>query len=182
GMIERWAPSLPFINTLFTRIGQVVGDPQNARDLLNNDEAVMVFPEGTRGSGKLFPKRYQLQRFGTGFVRLALETKTPIVPAAVIGCEEMYPGIYNIKPLAKLFGMPYAPVTPFFPLLGPLGAIPLPTKVTIRFGEPIRFEGDPDAPDPEIQRMVNHVKDALKAEIDLGLRLRGSAIFSKAAR
>ncbi|MCC7441616.1 MAG: acyltransferase family protein [Bdellovibrionales bacterium] len=181
-MVERWSPTIPFVGTFFSRIGQVVGDPQNARDLLNNDECVLVFPEGTRGSGKLFPSRYQLQRFGTGFVRLALETKTPIVPAAIIGCEEMYPGIYHIEALAKLLKTPYFPVTPFFPLLGPLGMLPLPTKVTIRFGEPLRFEGDPDGADADIQRMVNQVKDALKREIDVGLRLRGSAIFNKAAK
>src|SRR5690606_37883647 len=87
GMIERWAPSIPFFSTFFSRVGTVVGDPQNAKDLLNNDECVIVFPEGTRGSGKKIFKRYLLQRFGTGFVRLALETKSPIIPAALIGTE-----------------------------------------------------------------------------------------------
>lgn len=177
-MVERWAPSIPFVNTFFTRVGQVVGDPQNARDLLNNDECVMVFPEGVRGSGKLFNRRYQLERFGTGFVRLALETRTPIVPTAIIGCEETYPGVLHLKKLAKLMGAPYFPITPFFPLLGPLGMLPLPAKVTIRFGKPILFEGDADAPDPEINRMVNEVKDAMKREIDLGLRKRGAHIFT----
>lgn len=182
GMVERWFPSIPFVSTLFMRCGQMVGDIHNCRDLLERDQSVVVFPEGTRGSGKPWSKRYQLQRFGTGFVRLALETGTPIVPVGIIGCEEMYPALFHLKRLARFLKVPYVPVTPFFPALGAAGALPLPAKVTLRFGHPIRFEGDPDAPDSVIDEMVGQVKTALNAEIQEGLRLRGKNIFSGSAR
>ena len=176
-MVERWFPSLPFISTLFTRCGGMVGDQRNCRILLERDECVLVFPEGVRGSGKTIDHAYELQKFGTGFLRLALETKAPIIPVAVIGCEETYPGLFNFKPLAKLMGAPYFPITPFFPLLGPLGAVPLPTQVTLRFGDPLRFDADPEAPDAQIQNYVDQVRDALAAEIKLGLEERGGDIF-----
>ena len=107
-MVERWVPTVPFVSTLFTRIGAMIGDPNNCRELLEHDQSVLVFPEGVRGSGKLFKERYQLQRFGTGFMRLALETKAPIIPVAIIGTEETYPSVYNFEALAKLLGAPYS--------------------------------------------------------------------------
>ena len=180
GMVERWAPSVPFVNTLFSRLGQMVGDHRNCRELLEKDECVLVFPEGVAGSGKTIQHRYELQKFGTGFVRLALETGSPVVPVAVIGCEETYPSLYDFKPLAKLLKAPYIPVTPFFPLLGLFGAIPLPTQVTLRFGEPVKFEGDPDAPDAEIEKKVDRVREALNIEIQEGLKIRGGRIFGGA--
>jgi len=181
-MVERWVPTVPFVSSLFTRIGAMVGDPVNCRELLMHDQSVLVFPEGVRGSGKLFKDRYQLQRFGTGFMRLALETKTPIVPVAIIGTEETYPSVFNFEALAKLIGAPYFPVTPFFPLLGPLGLLPLPAKVTVRFGDPISFEGDANEPEELIRDKVQMVKDALQAEINTGLEKRGENVFSGAAK
>ena len=181
-MVERWVPTVPFVSTLFTRTGAMVGDPANCKELLMHDQSVMVFPEGVRGSGKLFKDRYQLQRFGTGFMRLALETRTPIVPVAIIGSEETYPSVFNLQGLAKLVGAPYFPVTPFFPLFGALGMIPLPAKMTIRFGKPIEFLGDGSEPEEQIREKVGQVKDALQAEINLGLEKRGEAIFTKAAK
>lgn len=172
GMVERWFPSLPFISTLFTRCGQTVGDPENCRDLLRREQTILVFPEGVRGTGKTYWRRYELQAFGTGFVRLALETRTPIVPVAVIGAEETYPSIYNVGWLAKLLKVPYVPITPFFPLLGPIGALPLPVQVDLRFGAPRLFEGDPDAPDAEIQAKVDEVKAEIQRLIDEGLAAR----------
>lgn len=172
GMVERWFPALPFISTLFTRCGQTVGDPENCRDLLRRDQTILVFPEGVRGTGKTYWRRYELQTFGTGFVRLALETRTPIVPVAVIGAEETYPSLYNAAWLAKLIRVPYVPVTPFFPALGPLGALPLPVRVDIRFGAPRLFEGDPDAPDAEVQSKVDEVKGEIRRLIDEGLAAR----------
>jgi 1-acyl-sn-glycerol-3-phosphate acyltransferase len=177
GMVERWFPRLPFISTWFMRCGGMVGDSRNCRLLLEREECVLVFPEGVKGSGKTIYEKYQLQKFGTGFIRLALESGAPIVPVGVIGCEETYPGILKLNKLAKLVGAPYLPVTPFFPLLGPLGALPLPAQVTLRFGEPIRFDLNPDAPDSEIQRLVGQVRDALDAEIQAGLKERGDKIF-----
>jgi 1-acyl-sn-glycerol-3-phosphate acyltransferase len=177
-MVERWVPTVPFVSTLFTRIGAMVGDPMNCRELLMHDQSVLVFPEGVRGSGKLFRDRYQLQRFGTGFMRLALETGAPVVPVAIIGTEETYPSVYNFSALAKMIGAPYFPVTPFFPLLGPLGLLPLPAKVTVRFGKPIFFEGDPKESEEKIREKVQILKDALQAEINIGLDKRGENIFT----
>jgi 1-acyl-sn-glycerol-3-phosphate acyltransferase len=177
GMVERWFPSLPFVSTFFTRCGGMVGDHRNCRLLLERDECVLVFPEGVRGSGKTIHDAYKLEKFGTGFLRLALEAKAPIVPVAVIGCEETYPGIYNFKSLAKLVGAPYLPVTPFFPLLGPLGLVPLPTQVTLRFGQPLRFDLDPEAPDAEVAELVDQVRDSLREQIHIGLEERGGKIF-----
>ncbi len=181
-MVERWVPTVPFVSTLFTRIGAMIGDPNNCRELLEHDQSVLVFPEGVRGSGKLFKERYQLQRFGTGFMRLALETKAPIIPVAIIGTEETYPSVYNFEALAKLLGAPYFPITPFFPLLGPLGLVPLPSKVTVRFGEPIYFEGDVNESEDLIREKVQKVKDALQKEINTGLEIRGEHVFSGVAK
>ncbi len=181
-MVERWVPTVPFVSSLFTRIGAMVGDPMNCRELLHHDQSVLVFPEGVRGSGKLFKDRYQLQRFGTGFMRLALETRTPIVPVAIIGTEETYPSVFNFELLAKAVGAPYFPVTPFFPLLGPLGLLPLPSKITVRFGKPLNFEGDPGESEDLIRGKVQTVKEALQEEILTGLKLRGENIFTGAAK
>lgn len=181
GMVERWVPTLPFVSAFFMRLGQLVGDQHNGKDMLNRNETVLVFPEGTRGCGKTYFERYTLKRFGTGFVRLALETKTPIVPVAVIGCEETYPGLVKLDKIAKYFGAPYFPVTPFFPWLGFLGMVPLPAKVTIRYGDPIYFEGEPDMPEVEVQKMVDRVKNAIMKEFEIGLEKRGDHVFTKAA-
>ncbi len=172
GMVERWFPSLPFISTLFTRSGSVVGDPHNCIELLKREQTILVFPEGVGGSGKTYWNRYQLQRFGTGFVRIALETNSPIVPVAVVGAEETYPSIYNVAWLAKLLGLPVFPLTPFWPFLGPVGAIPLPVKVELYFGEPMHFEGDPDAPEEEVQGMVAQVKEKIQSMLDRGIAAR----------
>lgn len=172
GMVERFFPTLPFIGTWFIRCGQVVGDPRNCEELLERDQTIMVFPEGVRGSGKLYKNRYQLQSFGTGFVRLALETRTPIVPVAVIGSEETYPGIYNPKWLARMAGVPYVPVTPFFPLLGPAGMLPLPVRIQLRFGKPIQFDGDPDEREELTRERVETVRRALDDLIGEGLAER----------
>ena len=172
GMVERWFPTLPFVSSLFTRCGQVVGDPANCAELLDHDQAIMVFPEGVGGSGKLYRDRYRLQRFGTGFLRLALAADAPIVPVAVIGGEETFPAIYNAKGLAKLVGAPYMPVTPFWPLLGPAGAVPLPVQIDLHFGAPMRFTGDPDAPDKDVEGQVAAVRDRLQGMVDAGLAER----------
>lgn len=177
GMVDYWVPSLPFISDLFTRSGAVVGSPLNCLDLLRAEQCVMVFPEGTRGLGKPYSKRYQLQNFGTGFIRLAIEAKAPIVPVAVIGAEEMYPGAFNVEALAKILGTPYFPMTPLLALLGPLGALPLPTQISIRFGRPLTFQADPDMTDGELLPLIDKVKEAIKTETQIGLKERGDDIF-----
>lgn len=177
GMGEYWLPTVPFVNVLMARTGSVVGTPKNCADLLRIDEAVIAFPEGVRGMNKLFSERYRLQRFGNGFMRLALETKTPIVPVAVIGSEEQAPAIANLTTFGRLLGMPAFPITLTFPLLGPLGLLPLPVKYRIYFGKPLRFEGDPDDEDAVIERKVSRVVNTIQGMLDEGLRQREGIFF-----
>ena len=171
-MIEKWIPRLPYVSVFMARIGQIVGTPDNCRRLLNNDEAILVFPEGARGISKTYDRRYQLEKFGTGFMRLALETNTPIVPVAVVGAEEQAPALYDAKTLAKLFGMPAFPITPTFPLLGPLGLLPLPTRYRIYFGKPMTFDGHGDEEDEIVLKQINDVKAQIRTMLDRGLRER----------
>ena len=177
GMGEFWLPTIPWFNVFMHRIGGVVGTPKNCVDLLHNEEAVMVFPEGVRGMNKLFWQRYQLQRFGLGFMRLAMQTRSPVVPVAVVGSEEQAIAIANLMPLARLLGMPAFPVTPTWPLLGPIGMIPLPVRYHIQFGEPMRFDGDPDDEDHVIERKVDRVKRAISAMIAEMRRKRRGLFF-----
>ncbi len=177
-MVERWVPSLPFVSLFMTRCGQVLGDPDNSRRLLENDEAILVFPEGVRGISKLYKDRYKLQEFGTGFMRLAVETRTPIVPVAVIGAEEAVPALYNFRWLARLLGAPSFPITPTFPWLLGLGLLPYPVKVHIWFGEPMHFTGDPDDEDEVIDLNVEKVRSKVAQLIARGLEERGPFPFS----
>ena len=163
-MTEKWAASLPYVSTVFARSGQIVGTPENCRRLLVNGEAVMVFPEGVRGISKLWPQRYQLQDFGLGFMRLALETDTPIVPVAIIGAEEQAPAVLNLKTVGKLIGFPALPVT--------VTPLPLPTKYRLYFGDPLTFSGSADEEDSELDRKVRVVKTTLQGMIQQGLEER----------
>lgn len=124
----------------------------------------MVFPEGTRGTAKLFKERHSLVRFGTGFVRLALETKSPIIPTAVLGGGEAVPTVANLRRLGKLIGMPYVPITPY------LVAFPLPVRMMIRFGEPMHFDGTGQEDDATIGKMVDRVKRRISELIEEGRR------------
>ena len=139
-LYDRFVDNLPWIPDLYRRAGGVVASPANAERLLEQGALVGLFPEGVAGLSKLYSERYVLQPFSTGFVRLALRHRVPIVPVAVVGAEEIYPLVGRSAALGKLIGAPYVPLTPFFPLLGPLGAIPLPSKWTIRFGKPVVLE------------------------------------------
>lgn len=168
-MVEKWTAELPVFSVLFPRCGQVVGSPDNARRLLRQEEALVVFPEGSRGISKTFDRRYQLENFGLGFLRLALETNTPILPVGVVGAEEQYPSIGDVKPLAKAFGMPSFPIIP--QLLFGMWA-PLPTRYHLYFGEPLTFEGDPDDDDSVIQKHVDVVRDSIDGLVSRGLRER----------
>ncbi len=167
-MVERFVQEVPFASYLFARWGQITGTPENCRRLLNDEEAILVFPEGARGISKPFTQRYQLEEFGLGFMRLALETNTPIVPVAVVGAEEQAPA-FNVKPLAKLIGapsFPVMPIPPFFPI------VPLPTKYRIYFGEPLHFTGDPDDEDDVLEEKVRQVKNQIQSMIRVGLSER----------
>lgn len=161
-MIERFFPTVPFLGNLLNQVGGVIGDPINCVRMIRREEAVIVFPEGVRGSGKLYRKRYQLQRFGNGFMHIAMTENAPIVPVGVVGCEETMPSLANIKPLADLLAVPYVPVTVPFPL---------PAKVILNFGEPMIFSGDIDSEEGVTQR-VEEVKDAIRKLIEKGLSQR----------
>jgi 1-acyl-sn-glycerol-3-phosphate acyltransferase len=136
-LYDRFVENLPWIPDLYRKAGGVVATHENAERLLDQGSLIGLFPEGVSGLSKLYSERYVLQPFSTGFVRLALRFNAPIVPVAVVGAEEIYPLMARSTLLGKLIGAPYVPVTPFFPFLGPLGMLPLPTKWTIRFGKPI---------------------------------------------
>jgi 1-acyl-sn-glycerol-3-phosphate acyltransferase len=165
-MVEKWVPALPYVSTFMARVGQIVGTPENCRRLLANDEAILVFPEGVRGIAKMWPQRYQLQDFGLGFMRLALETQAPIVPVAVVGAEEQAPALMNLKPVAKLLGFPAFPVTPT------VLPVPLPTKYRLYFGQPLKFTGNADDEDAELDKKVRTVKAAIQGLLDEGLKQR----------
>ncbi len=167
-MVEKWAPTLPFVAPFFARIGQVVGTPENCRRLLAAGETIMVFPEGTRGLNKTYDKRYRLQEFGSGFMRIAVETQTPVLPVAVIGAEEQAPALFDFKQVAKIFGFPALPITPT------LVPLPLPVKYRLWFGEPMRFSGSAHDDDAELERKVSEVKRAIETLLKRGLKSRGS--------
>ena len=177
GMGEFWIPSIPFFNVAASRTGNLVGTPENCEALLEAGECVMVFPEGVRGMNKTWSERYQLQRFGLGFVRLALETDTPIVPVGIVGSEEQQPGLANLPRLGRLLGMPAFPLTLGFPWLGPLGLLPLPVKYRIHFGEPLRFEGVSSDEDAAIEERVERVRAAIAELLERGRRER-SGVFT----
>ena len=129
---------MPMLGQAARKAGHTMACTADAHRLLAAGELTAVFPEGYKGLGKHFKDRYKLQRFGRGgFVGAALRTKAPIVPCSIVGSEEIYPMIADVKLLARLFGLPYFPVTPLFPLAGPVGMVPLPSKWHIQFGEPI---------------------------------------------
>jgi 1-acyl-sn-glycerol-3-phosphate acyltransferase len=172
---------LPFIGELARKGGATLASNEDAERMLARGELVGVWPEGFKGIGKPFSERYKLQRFGRGgFVSAALRTGVPIVPCSVVGAEEIYPLVGDLPSLARLLGVPYIPITPFFPLLGPLGLIPLPSKWLIEFGEPIRTDayGDGAADDP---MLVFNVTDQVRETIQhtlYSLLIQRRGVFS----
>jgi 1-acyl-sn-glycerol-3-phosphate acyltransferase len=180
-LVLDWAFTLPFVSVAMRKVGGVVASPYNASRLLEQDELVAVFPEGAKGAGKDFSERYRLQRFGRGgFVEIALRAGAPIIPVAVVGSEEIYPKVGESKLMARATGAPYFPITPTFPLLGPLGAVPLPSRWRIEFGEPIRT--DTFAPDAAEDRalvfeMSERVRDEIQRMVYENLVRRGSAFI-----
>ncbi|MEY4551028.1 MAG: hypothetical protein RL685_7223 [Pseudomonadota bacterium] len=162
-MADRFITRIPFLSQLASRTGQITGLPQHALQLLRDDRMLLVFPEGTRGTQKLFWNRYSLGQFGTGFVRLAMRTQSPIVPFAYLGGGEAVPTIANLTFLGKLLGVPYIPVTPY------LLPLPLPVGAELRFGEPLHFSGTGDESQTVIQEKVDVVKAAIADLIGRGL-------------
>ena len=171
----------PFLGAFANRLGAVRACPENAERLLDQGAHVAVFPEGMKGIGKLFKERYKLQRFGRGgFVKLCLRTRTPVVPVAIIGGEETHPMVARVEYLTRALGIPYFPVTPTFPLLGPLGLVPAPTKWKIFFGEPIDLDGyGAESAEDEILvgRLTEQVRSAIQAMLDHAVSQRRSVWF-----
>jgi 1-acyl-sn-glycerol-3-phosphate acyltransferase len=160
---------LPFIGSMARKGGATLACGEDAERLLRNGELVGVWPEGFKGVGKPYSERYKLQRFGRGgFVSAALRTGVPIIPLSVVGAEEIYPLVGNVPALAKVLGFPYLPITPFFPLLGPLGLIPLPSKWLMEFGEPIRTD-EYDAGAADDPMLVFNVTDQVRETIQQSL-------------
>ena len=164
-MVLDWAFVLPFLSNFIRRYGGIPASPHNAIRLLEQDELVSVFPEGVKGTGKPFSERYRLQRFGRGgFVEIALRTRSPIVPVAVVGSEEIYPKVADSRTIARAIGAPFVPITPTFPWLGPLGLIPLPSRWRIEFCDPIDIsEHPPEAADD--RRLVFDISEQVRETI-----------------
>ena len=160
---------MPVMSWFLRRTGQAVGHPDDTRRLLERDELVLVFPEGTRGTGKGFKERYRLRRFGRGgFAATAIRARAPIIPISVVGSEEIYPMLVDLRPIARFFGLPYFPVTPFWPWLGPLGMIPLPSKWRIQVHPPVEVSDLP-ANAAEDQHLVMALADDVRNTIQRGI-------------
>ena len=160
GMVEKFMNRIPFASQISNRLGHFTGLPEHAVRLLEDDRMLMVFPEGARGTAKLFKERYSLVGFGTGFMRLALRTKTPIVPLAFLGGGEAVPTISNAYSLGKLLGVPYIPVTPY------LLALPLPVKLEVHYAPAMTFAGDGSEDDEVIAGYVAQVKTVIADMLD----------------
>ena len=170
GMTEKFMNRVPFASQWTNRTGQFTGIPETAEKLLEDERLLMVFPEGARGTAKLFKDRYSLVNFGTGFMRLAMKTRTPIVPFGFIGGGDAIPTIANWYGLGKLVGAPYVPVTPY------LLALPLPVRLEVHYGEPLVFHGTGAEDDEVVNAHVEEVKSRISALIDVGRRHRNGEI------
>lgn len=175
-IVDRWAGTLPFINIFYSRVGQVIGTRDNLRQLLRSGQFVLLFPEGTAGIRKKAAERYVLQKFNVGFVEESIRHRVPIIPMALIGADDQSPILYDIKPLAKLLNLPVFPITPTFPLLGPLGLVPYPVRYEITYGAPIRFyeEFGPDVLEDAhaVRYMAEQVRRRVQELVDRGVMAR----------
>jgi 1-acyl-sn-glycerol-3-phosphate acyltransferase len=180
-LVEDLVFHFPFVGAFATRMGAVRACQENAERLLDRGALLAVFPEGGKGIGKLFRDRYKLQRFGRGgFVKLCLRMRAPIVPVAIVGSEETNPMLGRIEMRGKGLGIPYLPVTPTFPMLGPLGLLPAPTKWRILFGEPLALDAHPaSAADDEVLvgKLTEQVRASIQGMVDGALRERRSVFF-----
>jgi 1-acyl-sn-glycerol-3-phosphate acyltransferase len=165
GMVEKFMHRVPFLSTWMTRGGQVTGLPEHAERLLADDRLLMVFPEGARGTAKLYWERHSLVKFGSGFMRLSLATGAPIVPFAFVGGGEAFPTVMNLYRLGKIFGVPYIPVTAY------LLPIPRRVPVAIVYGEPMTFTGKATDEDAVIEEKVDQVKARIEGLIEEGRQL-----------
>jgi len=166
GMAEKFLNKMPFASQITSRLGHLTGLPEHAERLLSDERMLMVFPEGARGTAKLYKERYSLVGFGTGFVRLAMKMKTPIVPFAFLGGGEAVPTISNAYTLGKLLGVPYIPITPW------IVAMPIPAKLEIYYSAPMRFEGTGSEEDEVVAGYVDQVKSRIAQLIEVGRKRR----------
>jgi 1-acyl-sn-glycerol-3-phosphate acyltransferase len=170
---------VPVLSDLARRSGHIRADPAEADWALGHGELVGVFPEGFKGTGKPFSERYKLQRFGRGgFAATARRAGVPIVPCAIVGAEEIYPMIGNSRSVARLLRLPYFPVTPLFPWLGPIGAVPLPSNWIIEFCPPVPTDGSGTngaGPDQDVSCLADHVRDIIQRKVDELVAERGPA-------
>ncbi len=175
-LVADWLITLPFVQSTLARWGGLRACRENADGLLRSGHSVIAFPEGEKGAAKVFRLRYQMQRFGRGgAVRAAIENGVPLVPVGLVGPEEAHPILFKSRLPARLFGLPFLPVTPTFPLAGPLGALPLPTKWVVNFGEPTNLEDGGDRCDPLLLSRLNEtVREQIQELVDEGLRRRDS--------
>ena len=164
GMAEKFINRVPFASVWASRCGHLTGLPEHAQRLLEDDRLLLVFPEGARGTAKLWKDRLSLVDFGSGFVRLAELTHSPVIPFAFIGGGDAIPTVTNLYKLGKLLGMPYLPVTPW------LLPLPRPAKLSIHFGEPIHLHGTGAEDDVSAQRSVAQVKERIAQLIERGRR------------
>ncbi len=170
GMAEKFLNKLPFASQMTSRLGHLTGLPEHAERLLSDERMLMVFPEGARGTAKLYKERYSLVGFGSGFMRLAMKMKTPVVPFAFLGGGEAVPTIANAYTLGKLMGVPYIPVTPW------VLAVPIPAKLEIYYSAPMTFEGSGSEEDEVVHGYVDQVKARIASLIETGRkRRRGEA-------
>lgn len=173
--------ALPFVGQIARKAGATLACTADAERLLTTGELAGVWPEGFKGIGKPYAERYKLQRFGRGgFVSSAMRAGVPIVPVSIVGAEEIYPLVGNVPSLARLLGLPYLPITPFFPLLGPLGLVPLPSKWIIEFGEPVRTDAyEPEAADDPMLlfNVTDQVRETIQQTLYKLLVERGNAFF-----
>jgi 1-acyl-sn-glycerol-3-phosphate acyltransferase len=177
-LYDRFVTSVGPVDTFYRRVGGVPAARENALELLKRNEQVVIFPEGVSGVAKPFSDRYRLRAFSPGFARLALALDVPVVPVAVVGAEEIYPLVGRAEGIGKLFGMPYVPITPFFPILGLLGTLPLPTKWYMKFGKPMRLTvGDDEAKWLRARLEAMKVRRKLQAMVTRLKQRRRSVFF-----
>lgn len=181
-LLEDMVFYFPFLGALLNRIGGVRACRENGERILNGGGVAAVFPEGVHGMRKPFGKRYELQRFGRGgFIKLALKTRSPVIPIAIIGAEESYPMLSKVSWFSRSLDIPYIPVTPIFPFLGPLGLMPVPSKWSILIGEPVRIHEDYGADDAGDGLLVNKLAEKVRAVIqdmiNKALKDRGSVFW-----
>jgi 1-acyl-sn-glycerol-3-phosphate acyltransferase len=176
GMVDKFINKIPLASLWANRTGQFTGLPEHAVRLLEDERLLMVFPEGARGTAKLYKDRYSLVDFGTGFMRLALATQTPIIPFAFLGGGDAVPTVANLYTLGKLMGVPYVPVTPY------LVAVPLPVKLDIVYGEPIHLTGTGSEDDEVVAEYVYEVKSQIAEMLDRGRKQRERLLPDDASR